>query len=231
MNCAYVTLLATDDYVYGVLGLNRSLQLVEAFYPLHVIVTDNVASETMALLDDNNIPYTVFPYKNFEHRNANYLLTYNQFYAYNLNEYDSICLIDADAVVMENIDRVFEYNPTTLFTPFEEKEIGGHMMLINPKEYEESDFETYRTTCADANAVFTSVYDLKSCGVFDQSLNASVNHHHDGGRIEGKYWNYFFLDSVDKVRSFIDRESQNNYSALFFLYEMNEIAYGVHGDI
>ena len=51
-NYAYTTLLATDDYVYGVIGLLFSLQEVQSKYPLHIIVTNNISDYTLSLLDE-----------------------------------------------------------------------------------------------------------------------------------------------------------------------------------
>lgn len=42
MNCAYVTLLSSEDYLKPVLILNRNLKELNTNYPLHVMVTDAV---------------------------------------------------------------------------------------------------------------------------------------------------------------------------------------------
>ena len=49
----WTTLLATDDYVWGILGLYFSLQKVYSKYPLIPIVTDNISDETKFFLFAN----------------------------------------------------------------------------------------------------------------------------------------------------------------------------------
>jgi len=45
--CAWLTLICTDDYLYGVLALIRLLKRSKTIYPLIVlIVEDNVLNET-----------------------------------------------------------------------------------------------------------------------------------------------------------------------------------------
>ena len=42
-NFAFTSVLATDDYLGGALGLYYSLQMAESKYPFHLLVTDNVS--------------------------------------------------------------------------------------------------------------------------------------------------------------------------------------------
>ena len=57
-NYTWVTLLATDDYVSGVIGLNYSLLKVKSKYPLLVLAVDTLKKSTFQLLETENIKYT-----------------------------------------------------------------------------------------------------------------------------------------------------------------------------
>ena len=47
---AYVTLLSSDDFLPGVLALNRNLKELNSLFPLHVLVTNTVSESTIEYL-------------------------------------------------------------------------------------------------------------------------------------------------------------------------------------
>ena len=133
MNYAYTTLLSSDDYLYGALGLYYSLQLSQTKYDFIMVVTDNVSLNTLEKLDSLNIKYRVFPdLRNYyfnvlvdEHRlslNTSEFFqinVMNRFYMFDLKEYDKLCYFDADILVRKNIDFIFNYNaPAAKFLTF-----------------------------------------------------------------------------------------------------------------
>lgn len=108
----YTTLLATDNYVDAVLTLAYSLQQVNSYYPLVVICYDSLSKETFQKLDDDNIQYQVFPSMMFSgtsrHDTRNYDCTMGKFLSYKLKDVKRFVFIDADSVVLQNIDWMFQ---------------------------------------------------------------------------------------------------------------------------
>lgn len=47
----WTTLLGTDDFVWGVIGLDLSLKKVESDYPLIVMAINSLKDETFKLMD------------------------------------------------------------------------------------------------------------------------------------------------------------------------------------
>lgn len=110
MNYVYTTLLGTDDYLPGVMALYWSLQNVNAQYPLKVMVVDTVSTETITTLNGYNIDYEIIadtPFALSGIENPFYC-TLNKFQFLNWTQYDKILFLDADTIVMENPDNLFE---------------------------------------------------------------------------------------------------------------------------
>ena len=109
---AYITLLSSDDYVWGVLGLYYSLKKKnKCKYPLIVIVTQDISTETINILIKNNISYKIVKTIYFPEMPGisglnpkRYITCANKIYIYNFTEYDKVMFIDADCIILFNID-------------------------------------------------------------------------------------------------------------------------------
>ena len=51
----YISVLSTNDYLPGVLVVNKCLKLTKAQFPFTVLVTDNISCNTISILEKNNI--------------------------------------------------------------------------------------------------------------------------------------------------------------------------------
>ena len=113
---AYVTLLGTNDYLYGVLGLKASLDAVDSRYPLIVLVSDLVSQETLETLYNYDITYKLISDLKrkeiiecvYNGRQVELGTTINKIYCFTLTEYNKILFLDADCIVTKNIDKVFD---------------------------------------------------------------------------------------------------------------------------
>ena len=116
---AYATLVCSDNYLYGAIGLALSLKYTDAKYPLIVIVTDNVTNYRE--LDKFNIKYYLVPYCETGNK-EDYSFTINKLYAFNLIEYDKFLFLDADLICYNNLDYILEEENPYYFVahiPFE----------------------------------------------------------------------------------------------------------------
>ncbi len=114
---AYVTLLATDDFLYGTLTLWQSLIDVKSEYPQVVIINDNLSQKTLDALSLRKIKTHSFPFLSYHKKNldnikgkwsSNLLNTANKLNVFRLIEYEKIVYLDSDMLVMRNIDWLFE---------------------------------------------------------------------------------------------------------------------------
>lgn len=113
-NYAYVTLLSSIDYLEGVMVLALSLQKVCSKYPLVVGVTKDIATEKIInplkkigcwVYIINTLQYNKETQN--EWKNHPVLNTASKIALFELNKWDKLVYLDADILVLENIDDLF----------------------------------------------------------------------------------------------------------------------------
>ena len=113
-NYAYVTLLSSVEYLFGVLILNQSLKNVKSKYPLVVCVTNDLFSNNkiIDILTKESIPYYLVRKLQYNKNNSlkgNILNTASKIQIFQLQEFDKMVYIDSDVLVLKNIDNLFNY--------------------------------------------------------------------------------------------------------------------------
>lgn len=110
MRCSYVSILTTNDYLDGLLVLYHSLRATGTQYGFVVLITPDISLSTRAVLTAHSISYiavdnvvnpTDIP---TTHR---WFATYSKLYVFGLAEYDKVVYLDADMLLLENIDHLF----------------------------------------------------------------------------------------------------------------------------
>ena len=119
-NYSYVTLLTNDSYSYGIILLVESMRQVKTKYPLHVLVTDKVSTAVLELLDQLKVKHTLVDTITIseEIHNYNYSIKkdyainwkncWTKFHIFKMTQYDKIVFLDADIMLLKNIDHLFE---------------------------------------------------------------------------------------------------------------------------
>lgn len=147
---AYVTLLSTDNYLLGVLALNKSLKSVRSLYPLVVVCSDCISDRTMQILSKYeivtiklNVHVKVDTERynialGYEHWNH----TLDKLFVFNMTQYDKLVFLDSDMMVIRNIDHLFYYPHMSaviadVFNEPDLKEMNSGLMVIRPSR---SDF-------------------------------------------------------------------------------------------
>jgi alpha-N-acetylglucosamine transferase len=128
---AYVTLVMRGDaYVIGALVLAKSLKWTKTTHETVCMVTDDVSAQAVSLLRQafdrvELIEYIDAPCRklNTEKQERMYgewtHLSLTAFRCLLLEDYDKICLMDSDVVVLRNMDNIFELNtPAASFFSF-----------------------------------------------------------------------------------------------------------------
>ena len=147
-NFCWITLLATDNFCGGVKMLNDSLKKVNTKYPLYVIATNNLSQESFDFLDNEKIPYKVFPYISFfcdgernmrywadlvdQRENVWWNCTMAKNYIFLFNQYQKVCFVDADVEFVKNCDHYFDYPTPASFDIRWADGIHGSMILVEP---------------------------------------------------------------------------------------------------
>lgn len=120
MNCAYATLISGDDFFLGAASLYFSLLEVKSKYPLIMMITNKTSNDILNQAIDmaNHCTNLIISYINddkFLIPHQSYASTINKFQMLNYKEYDKIMFLDADTLVDENIDYLFQINLPYLF--------------------------------------------------------------------------------------------------------------------
>lgn len=117
---SYITLLSDDGYIYGVILLYESLKRVQSQYPLKVLVTNNVSQPILNILEQLQLEYEIIQPIQFDHileynKKANpvmaniWALCLSKLNIFKMYEKDKWIFLDADIMVMKNIDHLFQY--------------------------------------------------------------------------------------------------------------------------
>lgn len=127
---SYVTLIANADYVIGAIALARSLKMCHAQWPLTALALQDVAgleeleslgcrvlrvdplplSQDFCDLHQRDAQHALAPFTNGEKPQFhNPLHNYVKLRLWELEQFDKIVFLDADTLVIQNIDRLFDF--------------------------------------------------------------------------------------------------------------------------
>lgn len=114
---AYITLLCSDDYLKGVLVLNKSLQNVNSKYPLFCAILSTISSYTRDILIKNNIeiieitdpliPSEKIIKANKDANLENWSQSINKLKIFSFTKFEKLVYLDCDLMVLNNIDILF----------------------------------------------------------------------------------------------------------------------------
>lgn len=159
---AYVTLLSTEDYLDAVLVLNKSLQMVGAKYPLLAMVVDTIFTQEMEdIFINHHILYETVPplqysigvqekYKEQECKTVLNTASKIQLFTY-LKSWDKLVYLDADSIVLQNIDDLFSRLDGSMLKYPEDSMGFSGLFVFEPRNHQEDEF--YPTIMANHECV------------------------------------------------------------------------------
>lgn len=147
---AYVTLLSTTDYLDAVLVLNKSLQKVNSKYPLLTMVVDTIFTPEMeACFQKHGIQYHTVPPLQYSDKtqekyqdsdSSSVLNTASKLQLFTLKNWDKLVYIDADTLVLQNIDDLFAY-PDGSMVQYPDDIFGfSGLFVFYPRYHHEDEF-------------------------------------------------------------------------------------------
>lgn len=140
MKNAYITLLSSIDYIDAVKILKKSLISVNSRYPLLVMITEDIVGFIDNDLKENSIVIKKIEYtKNVKEKFSNHsvLNTASKVFLFSLKEYDKLLYIDADSIVLQNLDECFSRLDGTMLL-YDSNDTGlSNFFLIEPKNHRE----------------------------------------------------------------------------------------------
>ncbi|MDP1625047.1 MAG: glycosyltransferase [bacterium] len=112
MKYSYVSLITSDSYVPGLVALHHSLKKTKPVYPFVALVAPVLSRTSLKELDAHHISYRVIDHMienptdvDVNHR---WHSTYFKLHIFNLTEFEKIVYLDADMLVLRNIDNLFK---------------------------------------------------------------------------------------------------------------------------
>ena len=168
-NNAYITLLGTDNYLYGCIGLMYSWKTTNSKYPFYCVVTENISQESIRILEAigyNVIIDTAYVPQSYYNMLKEYEETGNyktpvgnsttdmsrngwqhcwmKLQLFKYTQFDKLLYIDADTYVVQNLDDMFEKPAWTSICEYDATWTGNirfhaGFLLIEPNETVYSD--------------------------------------------------------------------------------------------
>ena len=107
----YVSILATDNFLPGIICLATSLKKVQSQYPFICYVTDGVSDHCLEALNSFNICYEFIKPLVFEHQNYifdRFKHNWTKLRLFEQEGFSRLVYLDADMCVLKNMDELFE---------------------------------------------------------------------------------------------------------------------------
>lgn len=120
-NNAYVTLISGNSMVIGAIVLWQSWKESKSAFPFYALVTDNVSSKNIELLNGIGMrtiirPMLMMPENILEYDiNCDlpclmgWIGAWSKFYLFSLTQFSKIVYLDQDMIIRKNIDCLFDY--------------------------------------------------------------------------------------------------------------------------
>lgn len=138
----WVTLLSSTDYLMAVLVLNQSLNNVKSQYPLLVVITEEICtSEIVHIFNLENILYykvSSLQYKNppFAQVKPSIINTASKIQIFSLPFEEKFIFLDADVLIQENIDELFDYPIGSALYIEELSSVLSGLFVFTPNSHE-----------------------------------------------------------------------------------------------
>ena len=115
MNNAYITLVSSMNYIEPAIILARARKDVKSQYPLVVMITEDIYDEAINFFKEENILPAKIPYLHYsrtteENAPHDYIPRIaSKMACFMFKDYDKMVYLDADCIVLRNIDDLFKY--------------------------------------------------------------------------------------------------------------------------
>lgn len=139
MNYAYAGILYSENYLPGAIALSTSLKKVNSIFPFFLLVDETLNEKVFDILDYANINYKKIKCLQINHKVLRWNKIINYFQFWNYTEYDKICVIDIDVIILKNIDQYFQNNKydfetVDVYGDYYKNKLNAGLAFIKPKK-------------------------------------------------------------------------------------------------
>lgn len=146
-NYAYVTMSTNDLFIPGTVTVVKSLKMSGTSYPICCMVSDEVSEENKQTLESLGCEVLVVPKihstssgeEGDRFEIGKNWLTFTKLNVFNLLQFDKVVYVDADCIVLQNIDEMFEFEPLSGYLLAHTGELEAGILVLKPdkKEFED----------------------------------------------------------------------------------------------
>ena len=136
---AYVSMITSDDFLPGLQCMVYSLKRTKTSIPIHIIMTKQVSTLVRKKIEQLDVSVRIvepIPNPNASSHVEGWINSgYTKLHVWNLIEFKKIVYIDADTLVLENVDELFE-RPCPAAAPdtFPPDRFNAGVMVVRPDE-------------------------------------------------------------------------------------------------
>ncbi len=149
---AYVTLTSNDLFVPGAVAVVKSLKMTKTQYPIYCMVSEEVSDNSRVslaaagciVIEVPKIHSTTSGEEGDRFEIGKNWLTFTKLNVFNLTQFDKIVYIDADCVVLQNIDDMFEFNAPCGYLLAHTGELEAGVLVIEPTKKVFDDLLLYK---------------------------------------------------------------------------------------
>ena len=226
----YCTTVSNDRYIPGAIGLYYSLKKVKSRYPFIALVSKNVSEDGINMLKEADIEYRWYdplatqlkPFMDLCFPMDWSINTCEKINAFFIEDYDKSIFLDADIIVLKNIDEVADNMAPSLQVLYDDSDennmyfISTYLMVAKPNVISIDDihnaitavYEKEKHIFSDENIfpyLFPLEYMRKNGSIINQSdYTTKLYHHINIGSDTKKYWEENNLDTVSKIEDYIN---------------------------
>lgn len=172
---SFLSILTSDNYILGLIVLYYSLLKTKTKYPFLVLLTPNISSKTLSILNTHSIQYKILETEILNPTNVNkahrWFRTYSKINIFNQIQFDKIVYLDVDMLVLKNIDSLFD-------KPHLSATIDGDPLIKNNSNKKRINsgllvFEPSRELFNDMSNKIGKIENLTYTGTFDRPKSGS----------------------------------------------------------
>lgn len=225
---AFVSILTNDDYLPGLLVLHTSLIATGTTCPFLVLLTKNISRSILLVLERQQIPYKTIDKEIINptdvESNHRWFSTYSKLNIFNQTQYKKIVYLDADMLILRNIDELFQYEHMSATNAGGMLPRKSHWTHLNSGVFV---LEPSHSLFEDMVSKIGKIENLQSLGTVERPqngsdqdfLNAFYNNwqNQDNLHLDHKYNIFhYYLDEYSKLFGYTLKDSSKPISIIHY---------------
>lgn len=139
---AYITMTTNDLFVPGAITVIKSLRINEALYPIYCMISEEVSEENKQKIKQAGAEILIVPkiHSSSSGEDGDRFevgknwLTFTKLNVFNLLQFDKVVYVDADCIVLKNVDDMFDFPSLSGYLLAHTGELEAGVLVLEPNE-------------------------------------------------------------------------------------------------